>query len=251
MTARIHYNQRSPTAVAATSSDGNFPVANINTTPVDRQWRSTSTVLQNIDIDLGSSLPITAVCVQHTNAPAFTVLADNSNPPTTARGTLTTYADNGGRRKGKLEFSATVRYIRLQVAASVAVAEENGTALGYYYIGAAYVFANTLNLPRDPSYGSPINHNAAQETIELPNGQAIAVALGPVYSTMELGFTVGSSADIERVRRLAALAPVWLDLDVASERWRQWPVRCTADRVTRNVARINGERVEIPLREIA
>jgi hypothetical protein len=252
MPAKIHHTQRNPTAITATSADANFPAINLRETPVDRQWRATGVVLQNIDIDLGASVAVTAVCVQHTNAPSFTVLADAAiNPPTTNRGTLTPAADNAGRRKGVLEFSATVRYIRLQIPASLAVAEDNGVAVGYYYIGAVYVFGATLSLPRDPLYGSGVESISPQDSVEMANGQIVTVATGPTYAQLRMLFSPQASQDVERARRLARLAPCWLDLDIASERWRQWPVRSPEPRMNRDIARPRAERVELSFRELA
>lgn len=252
MPAKLHHTLRNPTNITTTSADPNFPALNLRETPIDRQWRATGVVLQNVDIDLGSSVAVTAVCVQHTNAPSFTVLADAAiSPPTTNRGTLSLAADHAGRRKGVLEFSATVRYIRLQIPASAAVAEDNGVALGYYYIGSIYVFGATLALPRDPLYGSRIEQVSPQDSTDLPNGQTVTVALGPTYAQLAMQFSAQAGQDVERARRLARLGPCWLDLDIASERWRQWPVRSPDPRVSRDIARPRAERIDLPFREIA
>ena len=251
MPAKVHHTQRIPTTFSATSFTAGFPASNLGDSLIDRPWRSSGTALQNIDIDLGASVTVTAVCVQHTNAPSMTVLADNGTPATVPRGTLTPVQDHTGRRRGALEFSASVRYIRLQIPAASVVAEDNGVALGYYYIGAVYVFGATLALPRDPLYGSRIEQVVPQDLIELPNGQAIAVGAGAAYSQVSLQFSAQAGQDIERARRLARLAPCWLDLDIASERWRQWPVRSPAGSVSRDIARPRAERIDLPFREIA
>jgi hypothetical protein len=252
MPAKIHHTVRNPTAITASSADPNFPALNLRETPIDRQWRATGVALQNVDIDLGSSVAVAAVAVQHTNAPTLTVFADAAiNPPTTNRGTITPATDHTGRRKGILEFSATVRYIRLQIPASSAVAEENGVALGYYYIGSIYVFGATLALPRDPLYGSRLEHVSPQDSTDMPNGQVVTVAIGPTFTQINLQFSAQAGQDVERARRLARLAPCWLDLDIASERWRQWPVRSPEPRVSRDIARPRAERIDLPFREIA
>lgn len=252
MPAKVHHTLRTLPTISATSADGNFPVANLRELQVDRQWRSVGVALQNIDIDLGTSQAVTAVAVQHSNAPSLTVFADAGiTPPTSNRGTITPAADHAGRRKGVVEFSASVRYIRLQIPASSAVAEDNGVALGYYYIGTVYVFGATLALPRDPLYGSRLEHMSPQDSTELPNGQVVTVSLGPTVAQVNLQFSAQAGQDIERARRLARLAPCWLDLDIASERWRQWPVRSPAGSVSRDIARPRAERIDLPFREIA
>lgn len=251
MAAKLHYNMRDLGVPTATSQAAGYSVLNLAESPVDKPWRSTTNALQNIDIDLGSAVAVTAVGVQMTNAPSFTVLADTFTPPTTNRGTLTPYADNAGRRKGGLAFTATVRYIRLQIPATSVVADDDDTVQTYYTVGALYVFGSTLMLPRDPSYAASVKVNTPQQRVDLPNGQALAVVTGPNVSEISLPFSVRSSHDIERAGRLARLGPCWLDLDIASERWRQWPVRSVEDNFTRRIARVNAEAVELAFREMA
>lgn len=253
MPARLHHGIRNLFSIVATSAAVDYPVIHVREQSVDRPWRSTTNALQNIDIELDGSQAVTAVAVQMTNAPTLTVFADPAtSPPTTNRGTITTASDNNARRKGVLTFSASVRSIRLQIPAASVVANDDGTVAPYYTIGTVYVFANTLTLPRDPLYGqSSIEHLTPQTSIDLPNGQNVTSNNGAAVSLITLGFSARAQDDVERARRLARLGPAWLDLDIASERWRQWPVRSVAERATRSIARINAERVDLPFRELA
>ncbi len=139
-----------------------------------------------------------------------------------------------------------------QIPASGVVAEDDGTVPGYYTVGSVYVFGSTLTLPRDPLYGqSNLELLTPQTSIDLSNGQNVTSTNGAAVTQITLGFSARAQDDVERARRLARIGPAWLDLDIASERWRQWPVRSVAERVTRSVARINAERVELPFRELA
>jgi hypothetical protein len=252
MPAKLHHTLRNLASVTATSAAANYAATNVRESPVDKPWRSTSNALQNLDIDLGGSFAVVAVAVQGTNAPSFTVLADGSNPPTTARGTLTLATDNTGRRKGILEFAATVRYIRLQIPATSVVADDNGTVQSYYEVGAVYVFGATLNLPRDPIYGSSSMEAVFPQTsVDLANGQNVTSNDGAPYVEPTLGFSTRSDQDVEKAARLARLGVCWLDLGITSERHRQWPVRHVLPRLVRRVTRVNGEQVELKLREIA
>jgi hypothetical protein len=252
MPSRLHHNIRDLSSISATSAAANYPATNLRETSVDRPWRSTTNALQNIDIDLANSLAVTAIGVQMTNAPTVTVFADTFTVPTTSRGVITPVTDNNGRRKGSLAFSATVRYIRLQIPATSVVADDDGTVQAYYTIGSVYVFANTLTLPRDPLYGqSSTELLTPQTSVDLANGQNVTSNNGAPVTVINLGFSARAQDDVERARRLARLGPAWLDLDIASERWRQWPVRSVVERVTRSIARVNGERVELPFRELA
>lgn len=253
MPVKLHYRPLNLGSVTATSAASGYAAANVRESMVDKPWRSTSNALQNLDIDLGSSRSVVAVCVQGTNAPSLTVFADPTpNPPTTNRGTLTLSQDNNARRKGILEFAASVRYIRLQMPATSVVADDDGTVQNYYWIGAVYVFEATLTLPRDPLYGqSTIQHLRPQTSIDLDNGQNVTSNDGAPISLIQLGFSGRSDQDIERAARLARLGICWLDLGIASERWRQWPVRETSETADRRITRINGEQVELRFREIA
>jgi hypothetical protein len=253
MPAKLHHTLRNLASVTATSAAVSYPATNIKESPVDKPWRSTTNALQNVDIDLGSSLAVTAIAVQGTNAPSITVLADAAiNPPTTNRGTLALAQDPVARRKGILEVAATVRYIRLQIPATSVVADDDGTVQAYYWIGAVYVFGATLNLPRDPLYGSSaLEAVYPQTSVDLANGQNVTSNDGAPYAEPTLAFSVRSDQDIERAARLARLGVCWLDLGIASERARQWPVRHVQPRLVRRVTRVNGEQVELKLREIA
>lgn len=252
MPAKLHFRNANIGAATATSAAAGYPATNVREAPVDKPWRSTTNALQNLDIDLGSSRSVVAVAVQGTNAPSFTVTADNSNPPTTNRGTLTLAQDNNARRKGVLEFAASVRYIRLQMPATSVVADDDGTVQSYYWVGAVYVFEATLTMPRDPLYGqSTVQHLRPQTSIDLDNGQNVTSSDGASVSLLQLGFSGRSDQDIERAARLARLGICWLDLGIASERWRQWPVRENTETVDRRASRYNAEQVELRFREIA
>lgn len=253
MPAKLHFRNANLGSVVATSAAAGYAATNVREAPVDKPWRSTSNALQNLDLDLGSARNVVAVAVQGTNAPQFTVLADPvTNPPTTSRGTLTLAQDNNGRRKGVLEFAASVRYIRLQMPATSVVADDDGTVQPYYWVGSVYVFEATLNLPRDPNYGqSTVQHLRPQTSIDLDNGQNVTSSDGAPVSLLQLGFSGRSDQDIERAARLARLGICWLDLGIASERWRQWPVREVSETADRRITRLNGEQVDLRFREIA
>ncbi len=60
MPARLHYGIQNLLSITSTSAAVGYPALNIRETPVDRPWRSTTNALQNIDIDLGASVPTTA-----------------------------------------------------------------------------------------------------------------------------------------------------------------------------------------------
>jgi hypothetical protein len=255
MPARLYHNQRFIASnIAATSAAASYPAIHMRLLSTERAWRSTSNALQNIDIDLNSSVPVTGVCVQGTNAPSFTVFGDAAiTPATTNRGTITPVADGNGRRKGSINLGGlSLRYLRLQIPAAGVVADDDGTVQSYYTIGAVYVFGSTLNLPRDPIYGqSSIQHVTPQTSVNLANGQNVTSNDGAPYSNIAVGFGVRADQDIERARRMARLGACWLDLDIASERWRQWPVRSVTEQADRRLTRINGEQVDLQFRELA
>lgn len=245
-------NRMYHTLLAASTATGfsaaiGYPATNAITTPVDKQYRTTGTsASEYLILDLGSSKAISAVGINHCNFATASMFADNAANPSTARGTLTTYVDHQGRRKGSLEFSATARYIKFQMPGS-------GTTDGasYFFFGFAAPFASAIDLPRDMLFGLPLDHRTPQIAVQLANGQEVVVDTGAAYTEIAAKFAPRASDDIEQVKRLARAGVVWLNLNLTGQEYRQWPVKSTAPASRRTIERPNREPVDLPLREQA
>lgn len=244
MSAKVYSTQLAPSTVTASSAAANYQATNVMEPEVLKPWRSTVTTLSSIIIDLGSSKAVTAVALNAVNFASCTVYADNTATPTTNRGTLTTGVDKQGRYKGALEFSATVRYIKFEIAAGTPV---DGAA--FWSIGAADVYALTTTLARDPLYGASVQFNTPRVGDQLPNGKAVKANIGASYAMIELPFSATASQDVEALKRLAQAEPCWLNLGVTAD--LQWPITCLDDSSTRRLDRYNRETTSFRLKELA
>lgn len=245
MTAKLHHTLRAPVTATGTTAAADYPATNVLSPRIRRPWRSTSIAAdQNLILDLGASVAITAVALHDVNFASCEVLADNAATPTTSRGTLTTYAGKNGRRRGSLAFSATVRYIRFRIPLGTPT---DGAA--YFNVGYAPPFQATLTLPRDPSYGADVDSVEPQSPFDLVNDQGQPLRRGPDHDEVRLPFVATPAQDVEEARRRARAALCWLDVGDATQAWLQWPVRAFAARQVRRLERFNRDTLSIAFSE--
>lgn len=247
MTAQLLHTVRTPTTATASTAAANYAATNALRTAVLREWRSTTTGASWLQIDLGASLAVSGIGISAFNCTSCTVLADNSATPTTNRGTLTTGVDRQGRRKGSLAFSATVRYIRLNITGGSPT-----DAAAYWRAGAAYAFASLLALPRDPLYGgSSIDWGTPQQRNDLPNGRAEAWSTGASRADLALQFAGKETDDIEELQRRARAGACWFDYGIAADRGLQFPVVHCEEVITSRFEKFNRRVLDLRLRELA
>lgn len=246
MTATVYHTALSPSTATASTAATGYAATNALTTAVGKPWRSTTTAgSTTLIIDLGSSKAVAAVAVNHINASSVTVHADNSATPTTLKGTLTSYADGQGRRKGLLAFSATVRYIMLTFSGTPT------DAAAYWTAGSVYVFSTAAALPRDPLFGSDQSIDWPQIAQRLPNGSTLRIDRGTSRMAVRLRFSARITDDVESLARYARAGAVWLDLGLPSAQWCQWPLTHADDGITRQWSGHNREPITLPLLELA
>jgi hypothetical protein len=246
MANRLYHTLLAVSAVSVNSAAAGYPATNVTSTPVDRQWRSTSVGgSEFVTIDLGSSKAVSAIGVNEVNWTGATVKADNLAVPTTVRGTLNTYVDHQGRRKGSLEFSATVRYIRIELPASVT----DGAA--FHRLGFCAPFASAIDLARDLLFGSSLDHLTPQLSVPLVNGQELTVDTGAPRTLVDCKSRGRATHDIEALKRYARSGPVWLNCNLVGQEFRQWPVRSVEPSSRRSIEGVNREGVDLRLRECA
>ncbi len=244
MANRLYHTMLAATVSAQSSQAAGYAASNVIGTPVDAQWRTTAAGGgEFVTIDLGSSKAVAAVAVNGVNWTGATVKADNSTTPTTVRGTLNTYADNQSRRKGSLEFGATVRYIRIELPAS------NTDGAAYFYTGLLAAFATAIDLPREALFGMALDHNTPQLSVPLPNGRKVTAEMGAPQTIITARFAPRAADDIEALKRYARAGTVWLNLNLTGQEHRQWPVRHHEPASRRSIERYNREPVELRLEE--
>ena len=226
---KIMSSQQSVVASASTAETG-YEATNTSNTQVGKPWRSTVTTETTVTLDAGASFTPASLCLQDANFASAPVTYSADNVTYYSAGTLTTYADLNGRRKGSLEFANTCRYIKITIASGTPT-----DALAYWSIGAAYVFLSVQTADMAPSVGLTIDPTFPQAAYDLPNGRTVTAELGASY--MQLSGVTNNRAtdDSGEVIRLARAAPIWIDMEILANRERQWPVQFFDGRFTQTI----------------
>ncbi|MDR3389918.1 MAG: hypothetical protein P4L92_23015 [Rudaea sp.] len=242
------YGLRPPATMTSGTAVPSYLATNAGTPGnVLKPWKGTTLGADYLQIDLGATAAISGLALNAGNMSSVTVFADNSNPPTTNRGTLTLSQDGQGRWKGSMAVVMAVRYIRFTIAAGT----PNDGATGWS-IANALVFASTFSPPRDPLFsGSSIDSNTPQSRADLDNGVVICDNTGAPFETITLSFSGGAGDGHEQIQRYARAGVCWLNLGVATAPWYQWPVFHYDPKVTRKLSGFNRELVDITLKEVA
>jgi len=236
VTIKLHYGLRSPSGFSSLlSPTAGYPVSNTSVTPIRKPWLSS--VAANgvnddwIEHDFGSSSSIAAVCLQSVLLASGTVKTGASTPPATTYGTIgptTVATDRHGIRKGSFATAITARYVRLDLTNAVdarAAGVYAAYSSGLMEVGAMYVFASTLVLPKQALIGPSVEYMYPEGKENLPNGQFLKFARGAPRARVRLDFLPAATDDIEQAARFAKDALCWLDLGVANRPELQWPVR--------------------------
>lgn len=215
---KIHNSAQSYTATASTSATG-YPATNVAFTQTRKPWRSTVTTESWLKLDFGSSITPASVCLQDCNFASATVTYSADDISYSSAGTLTTYADASGRRKGNLEFANACRYVKITTPAGTPT-----DSAAYFSVGAVYAFLTVTEADMPPSAGLTHEIVYPQASYDLANGRTVRAELGAQY-TMISGSTPNRRADDPgEYVRLARAGNVWIDLDISTNRERQWPM---------------------------
>lgn len=230
----------------ATSGTTTNPATFALTTQINKPWLATATGTDFLQIDLGASVAVNGVALNAANMSSVTVFADNANPPTTNRGTLSMAQDAQGRFKGSLLFSATVRFVRFTIAAG---GTNDGNSV--WSIGFAAAFSGLFLPPKDPLFGESSNDLVTpQSRDDLANGVVIRDTTGPSFMMITRAFSGGAADDHEQIQQYARAGLCWWNDGNPGVAGNQWPVRHHEPKVTRRMGGFNREQVSIVLKEI-
>ena len=226
---KVHSLQQSVVASASTAATG-YPATNTSVTQVGKPWRSTVTTETTVTLDAGASFTPASLCIQDANFASAPVTYSADNVTYYAAGTLTTYADLNGRRKGSLEFANTCRYIKITIASGTPT-----DSAAYWSIGAAYVFKTVETADMAPSVGLSQEVVYPQASYELANGRTVTAELGNKFTLLS-GQTPNRPADgAGDVVALARAGSIWIDMEITANRDRQWPMKFYDGRFTQTI----------------
>ena len=226
---KIMSSQQSVVASASTAATG-YEATNTSNTQVGKPWRSTVTTETTVTMDAGASFTPASLCLQDVNFASAAISYSADNISYSAAGTLTTYADLNGRRKGSLEFTNTCRYIKITIASGTPT-----DSAAYWSIGAAYVFKTVATAAMAPSVGLSQEVVYPQASYELANGRTVVAELGNKFTLLS-GQTNNRPADgAGDVVALARAGNIWIDMEITANRDRQWPMKFYDNRFTQTI----------------
>lgn len=226
---KIHNSLQTFTPSASTAATG-YAASNVTDTQTRKPWRSTVTTESFIKFDCGASITPGSVCLQDCNFASATVTYSADDISYFSAGTLTTYADASGRRKGSLEFSNTCRYIKITIPAGTPT-----DSAAYFSIGAAYVFKTITTADTSPSAGLTQELVYPQASYDLANGRSVTAGLGAQYTMLSGSTPNNRSNDAGVYVRLARAGSVWIDLEISTNRERQWPMTFVDSRFSQSL----------------
>lgn len=215
---KVHSSSQAFVASASTAATG-YGATNLSITQVGRPWRSTVTTQTTVTLDCGGSITPASLCLQDCNFASAAITYSADDISYSSAGTLTTYADLNGRRKGNLEFANPCRYIKITIASGTPT-----DALAYWRIGAAYVFLTVTTADMPPSVGLTHDVVYPEASYTLANGRTVKAELGNVYSMLSGSTPNLKSDNAGLIVRLARAGNIWIDLDISTNRERQWPM---------------------------
>ncbi|MBL8512153.1 MAG: hypothetical protein JNM52_10980 [Betaproteobacteria bacterium] len=212
-----------PTTASATTAASGYPATNVLLQSLGAPWRATGTGQTDVIIDLGAAKTVRGVAVSDVNFTGCTIASSADNTTYTDRATPTYSADRFGRIRGIAALNTSARYWRIRIASGTPA-----DSLGYWRIGAVYLFGATASIA-SPQYGFSIDTEHAEARDKLLNGREAVAAVGNRFDRITGSFKVasvspGSSFAIGSLLQAMRAGVVWLDMGVSVRPWWTWPL---------------------------
>jgi hypothetical protein len=245
MPALIFYDKRVFTSSSSTSAAAGFPSSNAIRESLARPWKATSAGAEEWVGNFAVPTAVDTFCLHDVNFASATIQKSVSGGAFVGVGTMTTYADRHGRRRGRISV-AEANDTAIKVI-PIGVPTDGGSA---WYIGAAYPWGSQLAVPvslifpvseevTDPAVSS----NLVQDLVtEAATGQ-------PRWSTIQTNWQRKSSASLGTLMQ-KSLTTIWFDCNTSDYPEQQWPVyRRRSDKIQEVYDRFQVSRPSITLRE--
>lgn len=237
----FYHTKRVITSASATTEASGYPASNAGLESIRRPWRSTSLIETTVVLNIASATAA-AVLLTDVNFASATI----KNAADATLGTLTSAADKlTGRRRGLL-----VAAIAATTAIKVVIPAGTPTdGAAFWKIGAAYIFATGVTLPRDPENGCSLESIFPKLSTELPNGQIAEAALGDDVLVLTLPFKREYNEDGLELARRARAATIGLAINTDNYPELCLPVRFRAGRLAEQFPVYRVTESTVPLRE--
>lgn len=244
---KLHYNKLTPTVFSATTAAAGYPATNLGNESVQRPWRATGLLAEDVKLQLPAVATIQTLTVQDVNFASATVEKSVDGAAWVAVGVMTTYADRHGRRRGSITINAAGQLaVRFRIAAGAST-----DGLAYWRCGSASLFGSVVTLSATADYGYTVNTRRPRVAVELANGSEATATTGPNVDRIELSFPRQNTELIDDLVQKPTAGTCWLDMGLPNYPEQQWPVRCLASNVNETFTKKNLSTLLVSLKEMA
>lgn len=246
MAAQIFHTKRVATAWTSTTAAAGFGPSNVSNESLGRPWKATGTGAEDLTITFAAAATVHTLFVHDVNFASCTVRKSADGSSFSSVGTLTTYADRDGRRRGRITINdANVRAVQLQIASG---SPTDGAAA--WRVGAAYPMTTQHQPPADLIF--PVVEDAIDPgvSVELPNGIEASASTGVRFARLETNWQRESNESLATFLEKAKAATIIFDAGTSDYPEQQWPVFIPRKRQHReSFERFRFSRFTVPLVE--
>jgi hypothetical protein len=245
----LHSTKLSPYSWAATSAQDGYAASNVSTEQLGRPWRSTNLGANDVTIILPATTFIQTLFLFDVNFAAATIQKSVDNAAFVNVGAFASYGDAHGRRRGNIAIAAAGQLaVKVQIAAGAST-----DGLGYWRIGAAYLFGTSVNLAAGNKAGFNMGYRVSSRrprtSNAIPNGLTAVAKTGLNVDRIE--FSVGrlNTELLDDVVQKCSAATCLLDLQLPNFPHQQWPVRLLDETLDESYQKIMASG-SVPLVEV-
>lgn len=243
--AVIYYDKLLPLSVSATTEAAGFPAFNVTLESLARPYRATNAGANDVTIIFKSVGPLHSIFLHDVNFASCTVQKSVDGVAWVTVGTLTTYVDENGRRRGRITINdASVKGVRIQISAGTPT-----DGLTFWRIGAAYPMVSTHTVPATLIY--PLNEDLIEPAtgVELVNKQFAEADTGVAFSKLITAWDRVSTVSLQTLREQAK-GTIIFDANLSNYPQWQWPCyRSRSDVIRESFDRFSMSGVVVNLRE--
>lgn len=244
--AALYYDKRIATVGAATTEAAGYSASNVNNESLSREWRATGAGANDVTITFPANVSVHSLFVHGVNFASCPAQWSSDGINFNTIGTLTTYADRHGRRRGRITINqASVKALRIQIGAGTPT-----DGLGVWRVGAMYPFGSTVTPTAFPKYTFRVRTRRPRVNRELVNGMVAAAETGLRSDRLDLSFLRKDTESVDDFIQRATAGTVLLDMGVSPYPEQQWPVRCVEQDLDETFTRPRESSITVPLVEV-
>lgn len=245
----LYHTKRIATAIAATTSNALYPVANLYNDSISKPWRATATT--QTDIDLTFTVGVTGVClsVQDVNFASAEVWTKVGAGALAKVGDMTTYRDMHGRRRGRYVIAITgnLTQVRLRILNGTPTDGASGWT-STWAIGAITLWGVAVTLPPH-EWGYDPRLVRARIAAALPSSQRAVATTGKDYVIINCRARPRAGESWDAMFDALRAGVCLFDTNISTKGWECWPVVWEDDAMNNPQTNYNQHEFSFTLRE--